>query len=73
MGSTKWTYHKERSFATNYIFLENFICVLDPLINSWFNAPNTKISILSKWSTTQIILGIIHLVRKQNFQKTNIS
>ena len=25
MGSTKWTYHKERSFASNYLlFLNNF-------------------------------------------------
>ena len=26
MGSTKWTYHKEPSFVSNYfIFLENFV------------------------------------------------
>ena len=69
MGSTKWTYHKERSFATSYIFLENFICVLDPLINSWFHVPTTKIPILPKCGTTQIILGIIQLVRTQNLRK----
>ena len=28
MGSIKWTYHKDRSFASNYfIFFENFVSV----------------------------------------------
>ena len=27
MGSTKWTYRKEQSFASNYLFFENFVPV----------------------------------------------
>ena len=27
MVATKWTYHKERSFASNYYFFENFVSV----------------------------------------------
>ena len=35
MATTKWTYHKEWSFASNYlIFLENFVPVLEPLEKS---------------------------------------
>ena len=34
MGTTDCTYHKEWSFASNYIFLENFVLVLEPLTKS---------------------------------------
>ena len=27
MVATKWTYHKEQSFASNYYFFENFVPV----------------------------------------------
>ena len=46
MVSTKVTYHKERSFASNYfIFFENFVTVLEPLIKSWFDVPPTQMPI----------------------------
>ena len=34
MGTTDCTYHKEWIFASNYIFLENFVLVLEPLTKS---------------------------------------
>ena len=35
MVSTKWTYHKERSFAVKLIyFFENFVSVLESVIKS---------------------------------------
>ena len=35
MGTTKWTYHKEWSFTSNYsIFFEKFCRVLEPLEKS---------------------------------------
>ena len=47
MVSTKWTYHKERSFASNYlIFFENYVSVREPLIKSWFDVPTTQMPIL---------------------------
>ena len=41
MVSTKWTYHKERSFASNCcVFFENFVSVSEPLIKSLFEVKN---------------------------------
>ena len=45
-GSTTWTYRKERSFASNYlIFLKILFQFKEPLIESWFVLPTTKIFI----------------------------
>ena len=55
MRSTKWTYHKELSFASNYFisfffffffFFENFASFQEPPIASWFDVPNTQMLIL---------------------------
>ena len=44
--STKWTYHKERSFASEcFIFLKILISVLEPLIKSCFDVPKTQVHI----------------------------
>ena len=37
MGSTKWNYHKERSFPSNYFSFLNFFSVWNPLIKSLFD------------------------------------
>ena len=34
MATTKWTYHKEWSFASNYFFFGKFVPVLEPLKKS---------------------------------------
>ena len=50
MGSIKWTYNKEQSFATEFwllYFFENLISVQEPLKNSRFNVPTTEISIFN--------------------------
>ena len=55
MRSTKWTYHKELSFASNYFifffsflffFFENFTSFQEPPIASWFDVPNTQMLML---------------------------
>ena len=46
MVSTKWTYHKERSFACNFFFFfENFVSDQEPLKQSWFDVATTQMSI----------------------------
>ena len=46
MVSTKWTYHKEWSFAVKLIyFFENFVSVLKSVIKSWFDVTITEMSI----------------------------
>ena len=48
MVSTKWTYHKERIFASYYFIFcfENFVSIsilfLELLIKSWFDVPTTQ-------------------------------
>ena len=43
--STKWTYHKEQSFVSNYFFfLKSFISVEEPPIKSCFDVPTTQMS-----------------------------
>ena len=39
MVTTKWAYHRERSFASNYFI---FLKVKEPLINNWFNVPTAQ-------------------------------
>ena len=44
--TTKWTHHKEWSFASNFFsFFEKFVSVLEPLENSLFDVPATQMSI----------------------------
>ena len=44
--SKKWTFHKERSFASNYFtFFEIFVSVYEPLIKRWFHVPMTQMPI----------------------------
>ena len=42
IATTKWTYHKEWSFASNYfISFWKFAPVLESLKESWFDVPTT--------------------------------
>ena len=34
--------HRERSFASNYYFIESFVSVQEPLINNWFNVSTAQ-------------------------------
>ena len=46
MATTKWTYHKEWGFASNYlIFFGNSFPVLEPLKKSSFDVTATQMSI----------------------------
>ena len=46
MVSRKWTYHKERSFASNYfIFFKVFFSVNEPLTKIWFDIPTAQMPI----------------------------
>ena len=45
MATTKWTYHKEWNFASNFVF-GKFFPVLEPLKKSEFDVPTTQMSIL---------------------------
>ena len=38
MGNTRWTYHKERGFASNYFI---FLKILFQFIKCWFDVPTT--------------------------------
>ena len=62
MGSTKWAYHKERGFASNYFhYFRNFIFIL-ALIRSWFVVPTTRISIFILFVRAGVLLeGTISL------------
>ena len=46
MATTKWTYLKEWSLASNYFFFGKFIPVLTPLKKSQFDVPTTQIPYL---------------------------
>ena len=41
MLSTKWTYHKERSFAANYLIFLKILFSLRTSEESWFDVPTT--------------------------------
>ena len=46
MMSTKWTYHKERNFTSNYfIFLKILLQFKNLLQKSWFDIPTTQMLI----------------------------
>ena len=50
MVSTKWTYHKERSFASSYFFFFFKFCLSlgarsKELIRSWYDVPTTQMFI----------------------------
>ena len=45
MVSSKWTYHKERSFASSYFIFLNFVSVYETLTKRWFDVPTTQIFI----------------------------
>ena len=52
MGSTKWTYHKERSYTSN--FSENFVSVSEPLKKTWFDVPTTQVSIFIHFTSAGV-------------------
>ena len=58
---TKWTYHRQHCFATNY-FVENLISISKPTGNSWFNEPSIQMSkflfFLSIWA---LLVGLFSL------------
>ena len=56
MGSTKWAYHKERSFASNYFILENFVSVKEPLMTSWLDVPTTQMFIFILFVSNGVLL-----------------
>ena len=69
MGSTKWTYHNQRSFASNYFFFENLISVKESLISSWFNPRTTQMSIfilvnVNAWVSPVSILNKVVLYQQ---------
>ena len=55
MITTKWTYHKEWSFPSNYfIFFGKFAPVLEPLKKSQFDVPATQMSMFVFFVSTGV-------------------
>ena len=63
MASTEWTYHKERSFASNYVsFLIFFFYSLETLINSRFDVLTTQISMFTLFVSAEVLFqGVFSL------------
>ena len=56
MITTKWAYHRERSFASNYfIFFESCVSVLEPLINNWFDVPTAQRPIFALFLRAEVL------------------
>ena len=52
IDSTKWTYHKERSYTSN--FSENFVSVSEPLKKAWFDVPTIQVSIFIHFTSAGV-------------------
>ena len=63
MGSTTWSYQKERIFTTNcfifffFLFFENLIWV--PLTNSWFNAQISQMPIFILFVSVRVLFKVV--------------
>ena len=53
--STKWTYHKERSFASNYFILLKILFRFKNIIKSWFDVPTTQIPIFVIFVSVEVL------------------
>ena len=58
MGSTKWNYHKERSFPSNYFIFLNFFSVWNPLIKILFDVQTTQMSISILFVTAGVLFEV---------------
>ena len=68
MGSTKWTYHRERSFGSNYfIFLKNL------LIFCWFDVPSTQISIFILFADAEVLFEGLFSIWGSGFKQLQIT
>ena len=58
MGSRKQTYQREQKVVTDcfnsFILFHFFISILEPLTNSWFNVPTTKMSIFMHFASVWV-------------------
>ena len=55
-GSTKWTYHKDWSFASNYfIFSKILFQFKKPHIKSWLDVPTTQMSIFTLFESAGVL------------------
>ena len=62
MASTEWTYHKERSFASNYVSFLIFFFSLETLINSRFDVLTTQISMFTLFVSAEVLFqGVFSL------------
>ena len=60
MMSTKWSYRKEWSFASNdVIFFENFVSVSEPPKKSWFDVPITQMSIFIFFVSAGVLFNCV--------------
>ena len=60
MVSTKWTYHKERSFSSNYFkFFKKIASVYGPLIKSSFDVLTTQIPIFLLFVSAAILFDSV--------------
>ena len=64
VGSTTWSYQKERIFTTNcfifflfFFFFENLIWV--PLTNSWFNLPISQMPIFILFVSVRVLFKVV--------------
>ena len=58
MGSTKWTYHKKRSFGSNYfIFLRILFQFKNLWMKGWFHVPTTQIAIVVPFVSIGVLFG----------------
>ena len=62
MASTEWTYHKERSFPSNYVSFLIFFFSLETLINSRFDVLTTQISMFTLFVSAEVLFqGVFSL------------
>ena len=62
MASTERTYHKERSFASNYVSFLNFLFSLETLINSQSDVLTTQISMFTLFVSAKVLFqGVFSL------------
>ena len=54
MVTTKWTYHKEWSFSSNYFIFLKILFQLKNLIKSWFVVPTTQIPMFAHFVSAQV-------------------
>ena len=60
MVNTKWIYHKERSFSSNYFnFLKTFVSVYGPLIKSSFDVLTTQMSIFLLFISAAVLFDSV--------------